>query len=61
MKVLARGFSCQLCWTFQTVFKEGHQEWMLMCEEVRGKNFNKDNLKLGNGCDARTKNFALET
>jgi hypothetical protein len=34
---------------------------MLMFEEVRGKTFNKGTLKLGNKCDARTNNFALET
>jgi len=44
-----------------TVFREGHQEWMLMFEEVRGKNFNKGTLKSGNKCGDRTKNFALKT
>jgi len=45
----------------KTVFRDGHQKWMLMFEEVRGKIFNKGTLKLGNTCEARTKNFAMKT
>jgi len=43
------------------VFRKGHQERMLMFEEVRGKNFNKGTLKSRNKCGDRKKNFALKT